>query len=137
MKSISFVAAGILALSPVSLAFAQNQLPSTIVTAPKPVAKPRVQPRVIARTAPSQGETYAGSVLPVHPDPSTPNVRGKDWNAPGVMNLHYMNDVQFAAFQAAHPTAVFYGRCYAGQDPDPNIRFRLKSHVPLWCDGRI
>jgi len=127
MKTALLVAAGMLALAPVSLALAQNQLPSTSVTAPKPVAKPAARPRVTARVERSQGATYPGSVLPVHPDPTMPNVRGKDWNAPGVLNLNHMTDAQFAAFQAAHPTAAFFGRCYAGQDPDPNIRLRLRS----------
>ena len=135
MKSVAFVAAAALALSPLSLALAQNQLPSTTVTAPKPAAKRIARPSVTTRVAPAPSETYAGSVLPVHPDPSTPNLRAKDWNAPGVMNLHYMSDVQFAAFQAAHPTAVFFARCYVGQDPDPNIRARLMSKVPAWCEG--
>jgi hypothetical protein len=131
MKAALFAAAAMLALSPVSAGLAQTQLPTTHITAPKPKPKPVVG----IRAAPSQrGIDSAG--LPIHPDPETPHVRARDWNAPGVMNLEYMTDTQFAAFQAAHPTAVFVGRCYTGQDPDPNIRASFRR-TPSWkfCKG--
>jgi hypothetical protein len=128
MKSALFAAAAMLALSPVTTALAQNQLPTTNVAAPKP------KPRVVTRTAPERNGIDAAGI-PIHPDPETPHVRAHDWNAPGVLNLHYMTDAQFVAFQAAHPTAVFWGRCYAGQDPDPNIRAFLRRRVPIWCDS--
>ena len=127
MKSVMAVAAVLLALSPVSLALAENQLPTTNIVAPKPKPKPRVAVRPPSRPAIDQT-----SILPDHPDPETPNVRARDWNAPGAMNLNYMTDAQFAAFQAAHPTAVFQGRCFAGQDPDPNIRASLFRR-PMKC----
>ena len=130
MKSIAFVAAAALALSPLSPALAQNQLPATNVTAPKPKPKPPVTTHV----EPSRS-TDSASILPDHPDPETPKVRSRDWNAPGVMNLHYLTEAQFVAFQAAHPTAVFYGRCFAGQDPDPNIRAFFRRRVPFGCGG--
>jgi hypothetical protein len=47
-----------------------------------------------------------------------------------------MTEAQFVAFQAAHPTAVFWGRCYAGQDPDINIRAFPRRRVPFGCGGR-
>ena len=131
MKSVAFVAAAALALAPVSLALAQNQLPPTTVTAPKPKPKPRVVNRQVSR-APIANN---GSVLPDHPDPETPHVRARDWNAPGVMNLYYMTEAQFEAFKAAHPTAAFYGRCFAGQDPDLNIRASFLRRVPFGCWG--
>src|SRR5207248_5065508 len=106
MKSALIVAAAALALSQGSGAFAETQLPTTIVAAPKP--KPR--PQVETRAAPSRSTTDAASILPVRPDPETPHVRARDWNAPGMLNLHYMTDAQFVAFQAAHPTAVFWVR---------------------------
>jgi len=131
MKSIAFLAAAALALSPHSVAFAQNQLPTTTVTAPKPKPKPPI----VTHAEPSRSRTDSVSVLPDHPDPETPKVRARDWNAPGVMNLNYMTEAQFVAFQAAHPTAVFYGRCFAGQDPDPNIRAFFRRRVPFGCGG--
>ena len=127
MKSAIVVAAAMLALSPVLTARAQNQLPATNVTAPR--LKPRAP--IATRAAP----TNSASILPEHPDPETPRVRAKDWNAPGVLNLNYMTEAQFVAFQAAHPTAVFWGRCYAGQDPDLNIRAFLRRRVPFGCGG--
>jgi len=130
MKSVIVVAAAMAALSPVSAALAQTRLPTTIVVAPK--SKPK--PAVVARAAPPQS-TLDPAGLPVHPDPETPHVRARDWNAPGVMNLNYMTETQFVAFQAAHPTAVFYGRCFAGQDPDPNIRAFFRRRVPFGCGG--
>ena len=131
MKSIAFVAAVALALSPLSLALAQNQLPPTTVTAPKPKPKPPVVARQVSRAPVVNND----SILPDRPDPETPHVRAHDWNAPGVMNLNYMTEAQFVAFQAAHPTAVFYGRCFAGQDPDPNIRAFFRRRVPFGCGG--
>jgi hypothetical protein len=83
----------------------------------------------------SRAPTGTDASLPDRPDPETPNVRARDWNAPGVMNLNYMTEAQFVAFKAAHPTAVFYGRCFAGQDPDPNIRAFFLRRVPFGCGG--
>jgi len=103
MKSVAFVAAAALALSPLSLAFAQNQLPATNVTAPKPKPTPPVVNHQVSR-APVDN---SGQILPEHPDPETPRVRARDWNAPGVMNLNYMTEAQFVAFQAAHPRPCF------------------------------
>jgi len=94
---------------------AQNALPATTVTAPKPKPARTVRRQVIAPADP---------LLPVHPDPNS-KVGARAWNAPGVLNLQYMTDAQFAEFQRAHPTAQFFGRCYMGQDPDPNIRFTM------------
>jgi len=128
MKSTWVAATAILALSPLSTALAQNQLPATIINQPKP------KPAIVAHAARSRS-TVDATGLPIYPDPETPHVRARDWNAPGVMNLNYMTDAQFAAFQAAHPTTVFYGRCYAGQDPDPNIRAFFRRHVPHGCWG--
>jgi hypothetical protein len=127
MKSALVVAAAMVVLSPISTALAQTQLPTTTIVAPKPKPKPAV----VTRAAPSDSV----SVMPGHPDPETPHVRARDWNAPGVMNLNYMTEAQFVAFQAAHPTAVFWGRCYAGQDPDLNIRAFLRRRVPFGCGG--
>ena len=127
MRFALVVAAAMMALSPVSTARAQTQLPTTTVVAPKP--KPR------AADATRAAPINPASILPEHPDPETPRVRARDWNAPGVMNLNYMTEAQFVAFQAAHPTAVFWGRCYAGQDPDLNIRAFLRRRVPFGCGG--
>ena len=131
MKSAWVVAAAIAALSPVSLALAQNQLPTTNVTQPKPAAKPAT----VTHAAPSRSTTNSASIVPDRPDPETPHVRARDWNAPGVMNLNYMTEAQFAEFQKMHPTTVFYGRCYAGQDPDLNIRATFRRHPPHGCWG--
>jgi hypothetical protein len=49
--------------------------------------------------------------------------------------LNDMTEAQFVAFQAAHPTAVFWGRCYAGQDPDINTGAFLRRRVPFGCGG--
>ena len=117
-------------LSPVLAARAQNQLPATIITAPKPKPRAPVVNRVTSRAP-----TGTDASLPDRLDPETPNVRARDWNAPGVMNLNYMTEAQFVAFKAAHPTAVFYGRCFAGQDPDPNIRAFFLRRVPFGCGG--
>jgi hypothetical protein len=132
MKRTAFIAAAALTLlAPASLSFAQNQLPTTTVAAPK--QKPRTTP-ASRPTPPAQTSANSNSALPAHPDPAYPNIHVKDWNAPGMLNLHYMNDAQFAAFQAMHPTTVFYGRCYSGQDPDDNIRGWLRRHRPITCD---
>jgi hypothetical protein len=120
----------LVALLPFSNASAQNQLPTTIVTT---TSKPKPKPPRVNR--PERRDNDQVSVLPLHPDPETPKVRAKDWNAPGVLNLNYMTEAQFVAFQAAHPTAVFFGRCYAGQDPDINIRAFLRRRIPFGCAG--
>jgi hypothetical protein len=128
---LAIVAAVAMAMPvPAFVALAQTRLPTTIVVAPKS----RPKPAVVTRVAPSQS-TVDSAGLPIHPDPETPHVRARDWNAPGVMNLNYMTEAQFVAFQAAHPTAVFYGRCFAGQDPDPNIRAFFRRRVPFGCGG--
>jgi hypothetical protein len=45
---------------------------------------------------------------------------------PGATNAERnLSDAEFQAFQARHPSAVYVGRCYAGMDPDPNIRTQL------------
>jgi hypothetical protein len=119
---LALCAIAVLAMSPGSVALAQNALPATNVTAPKPNPKPKVT--VPTRAAPTRSDVDAAG-LPTHPDP-TSKVRAHDWNAPGVLDLGYMTDAQFATFQAAHPTATFFGRCYMGQDPDPNIRFNMR-----------
>ena len=46
-----------------------------------------------------------------------------------------MTEAQFVPFQVAHPTAVFWGRCYAGQDSGINIRAFLRRRVPSGCGG--
>src|SRR5262249_12629436 len=125
MKPALIAAATLLALAPLSLSFAQNSLPTTRVTAPKPVVRPAAYVPV-----PSSGN-YTANSNPTNPnaviDPTTPNVRAGDWNAPGAVNLHYMTDAQFAAFETAHPTAVIVSRCYIGQDPDLQIRSRMRG----------
>lgn len=121
MRLVALCASAMLAVSPGSVAVAQNVLPSTNVTAPKSNPRPKVT--VTTRAAPRNDIDSAG--LPAHPDPNS-KVRARDWNAPGMLDLGYMTDAQFVAFQAAHPTATFFGRCYMGQDPDPNIRFTMR-----------
>ena len=114
-----------------SLASAQNQLPTTNVTAPK-----RVHPPAATQTQSAGIQTRGGMdaarnsepILPVTPDPTQPNLKSRDWNAPGMANLHYMTDAQFAAFESAHPSAVFVNRCFIGQDPDIAIRTRMRAH---------
>jgi hypothetical protein len=129
MKSVWVAATAMLALLPIATALAQNQLPTTNITQPKP------RTEIITHGAPSRSTTNSASIVPDRPDPETPHVRARDWNAPGVMNLNYMTEAQFVAFQAMHPTAVFYGRCYAGQDPDLNIRATFRRHPPFGCWG--
>jgi len=134
MRIMTIVAA-LLVLSPLSLALAENQLPTTNIVGSKPKPKPHVvvQPRSYLAN-PQGGGVMAPdqSILPDRPDPTTPHVRARDWNAPGAINLAYMTDVQFAAFQAAHPNAVFSGRCFVGEDPDPNTRMWVLKR-PLKC----
>lgn len=50
----------------------------------------------------------------------------RDWAAAGTANTHAMSEAQFAAFRARHPTAIFEGRCYLGQDPDAVVRSSLR-----------
>jgi hypothetical protein len=120
------IAGTIIAVSLSTPLAAQNLLPATTVTAPK--SKP---PRAVRR----QVSTPADPLLPVHPDPNS-KVAARAWNAPGVLNLQYMTDAQFAEFQRAHPTATFFGRCYMGQDPDPNIRFTMRRiQFGINCGG--
>jgi hypothetical protein len=112
----ALITGAILAVSLSPPLSAQTVLPPTTITAPKPKPHGSVQRQVIMP---------AGSLLPEHPDPNS-KVGARAWNAPGVLNLDYMTDAQFAEFQRAHPTATFFGRCYMGQDPDPNIRFTMR-----------
>jgi len=120
------IAGMIIAVSLGSPLAAQNLLPATMVTAPK--SKP-------ARAVRGQVSAPVDPLLPVHPDPNS-KVAARAWNAPGVLNLQYMTDAQFAEFQRAHPTATFFGRCYMGQDPDPNIRFTMrKIQFGINCGG--
>jgi hypothetical protein len=116
----------ILAVSLSSPLVAQTVLPTTTITAPKPKPHRAVQGPV---------SIPAGSILPEHPDPNS-KVGARAWNAPGVLNLDHMTDAQFAEFQRAHPTATFFGRCYMGQDPDPNIRFTMRRiQFGIICKG--
>jgi hypothetical protein len=121
MKTALLLAAALSALSFLPQAFAQNQLPPTNVRAPKPALQGTAIP-----SAKFKKPDLANN-LPVYADPSTPKVRSTDWNAPGVYNLHYMNDAQFAQFEKVHRTAVMEARCYIGQDPDPNIRGLMRG----------
>jgi len=130
MKSRLLAAAAAVAVLMVRPALAENQLPTTVITSSKPKPKPPTDSQVSSR-----GPAATNPSIPDHPDPETPNVRARDWNAPGVLNLYYMTDAQFEAFKATHPTAAFYGRCFAGQDPDPNIRAFLLRRVPFGCKG--
>jgi hypothetical protein len=120
------IAGIVIAVSLSSPLAAQNLLPPTTVTAPK--SKP-------ARTVHRQVNAPADPLLPNHPDPDS-KVGARAWNAPGVLNLQHMTDAQFAEFQRAHPTATFFGRCYMGQDPDPNIRFTMRRiQFGINCGG--
>jgi len=140
MRLTLMSAAALIALAPVSLALAQNTLPTTNVTAPKPRAHPVVtaptQPRVAAPTgAPDAQIGAADAQKHFTYDPS---VHSKDWNAPGVVNVSRMTDAEFAAFEMRHPTAVFVNRCYLGQDPDLQIRAKIRMynrHYASWCGG--
>ena|SRR5947209_2378174 len=128
MRSFAIASAILALLICAAPSEAQNQLPTTVVSSPK--RKPKIA--VVTRPPPRRGALDSAGV-PVHPDPNS-GVRGRDWNAPGVLNLGYMTDAQFAAFQAAHPTATFWGRCFMGQDPDPAIRFNMKRiQIGLAC----
>lgn len=123
MRIALLTATALVGLSPLALAVAQTQLPPTTVTAPKPAAHPVVT--VTPADRPAMWGQGLPSAMPIYPDPNVA-VRAKDWNAPGVINLHYMTDAQFAAFEAAHPTAVIINRCYVGQDPDAQIRSQMR-----------
>jgi hypothetical protein len=88
-------------------AFAQQTLPTTDV---RSAAKPRP---VAHRTIVHAG----GGVSTLPPLLSV---------VPGTSNAEQnMSAAEFQAYQAAHPTAVYIGRCYSGMDPDPNIRTQL------------
>jgi hypothetical protein len=88
------------------LAFAQQTLPTTDV---RSAAKPQpVAHRSIVR---ARGVPSVSPLLSVVPGATTAEQN--------------MSDGEFQAFQAAHPTTVYIGRCYAGTDPDPNIRTQL------------
>jgi hypothetical protein len=131
MKLTLLVAAAVVALSSAPLALAQNSLPTTTVTAPKPPVHPVITTRAPAPAAPLSNPVTRGQMntmppVPLYPDPNF-NVRAKDWNAPGGINLHYMTDEQFAQFEMLHPTAVIINRCYIGQDPDLQVRSQLRK----------
>src|SRR5205807_4205148 len=115
MRTVLLTATALVALS--SLAVAQNQLPPTTVTSPK------IKPMSTSSYVPVTGNGNLDANLNPNAsiDPTMPKVRARDWNAPGVANLHYMTERQFAEFQRIHPTAVMPNRCYIGQDPDINI----------------
>jgi hypothetical protein len=145
MKPASVAAAAVIALTSAQLALAQNRLPPTNVTAPKPKA----HPVVTAPTKPVTGTASAAAPIGA-PDAHIsaadaqkhftydPSVHSKDWNAPGIVNLHYMTEAQFAAFEMRHPTAVIIDRCYVGQDPDLQIRSRIRMYArpwASWCGG--
>jgi hypothetical protein len=126
MRTALLAATALVAVSFLSQSFAQNQLPPTTVRAPKP--KPITAPVYVP--VPSNGNLNANA-NPTDPnaviDPTSPNVRAKDWNAPGAVNLHYMTDAQFAAFEMKHPSAVVINRCYVGQDPDLQVRSQMRA----------
>lgn len=132
MKTALLMATTLVAVSALSQAFAQNRLPPTTVRPPavRPVTTHNIQPAPVYNPVPSSGYVDANA-NPLNPnaviDPTTPNVRSGDWNAPGAVNLHYMTDTQFAAFETAHPSAVIVNRCYLGQDPDVQIRSKMRS----------
>ena len=146
MKPALIAAAAVIVLTSAQLALAQNNLPTTNVTAPKPKA----HPVVTAPTKPATGTASAAAPIGA-PDAHIsaadaqkhftydPSVNSKDWNAPAVLNLHNMTDAQFAAFEMRHPTAVFVNRCYIGQDPDLQIRSHMRAHaggrLMSWCGG--
>jgi hypothetical protein len=145
MKPALIAAAAVIAFSSGQLALAQNKLPTTTVTAPKPKARPVVT----APTKPITGTPSASAPIGA-PDAQIgaadaqkhftydPSVHSKDWNAPGVVNVSRMTDAEFAAFEMRHPTAVFLARCYLGQDPDLQIRARIRMYArpyASWCGG--
>jgi hypothetical protein len=68
--------------------------------------------------------------------PRTPGPTRSDWAAAGTTNTRGMTEAQFVAFRARHPTAVFDGRCYVGQDPDPRMRVLLMVRPTLRTDER-
>jgi hypothetical protein len=100
-----------------STALAQQTLPTTDVrSAPKP--RP-VAHRSVVRAA---GVSAVSPLLSVVPGATTAEQN--------------MSDAQFQAYQAAHPTVVYIGRCYNGTDPDPNIRTQLlRSGFANGCSG--
>jgi hypothetical protein len=145
MKPALIAAAAVIALTSAQLASAQNSLPTTNVRAPKPKA----HPVVAAPTKPVTGTASAAAPIG-SPDSHLsaadaqkhftydPSVNSKDWNATAALNLHYMTDAQFAAFEMRHPTAVFIDRCFVGQDPDLAIRSRIRMYArpyASWCGG--
>ena len=134
MKTALVAATALLLLADATSSLAENELPTTNVTGPKqkPARRPAANNPAPTPNANITGPNSAG--LPNHPDPQYPNIGVKDWNAPGMLNLHTMTDAQFAQFQAMHPTTAFYGRCYSGQDPDPNIRGWLRRWRPIHCE---
>ena len=133
-------AAVLIALAPVSLALAQTRLPTSIVTAPKPKAHPVVTaPTRVAPTPPigSPDSQISAADAQKH-FTYDPSVHSKDWNAPGVVNVMRMSEAEFAAFEMRHPTAVFINRCYLGQDPNLQIRARIRMYSrpwASWCGG--
>ena len=138
----ALLAAVLVALAPLTAAFAQNQLPTTNVRPAKPriTAPTRVAPTPpigspdshISAADAQKHFTYDPSV---HYQPPQ-QVKPGDWNAPGVLNLNYMTEAEFHAFQWAHPTAVFFGRCYLGQDPDLATRSSLRrGGIMTVCKG--
>lgn len=68
--------------------------------------------------------------------PRTVGPTRSDWAAAGTTNTRGMTEAQFAAFRARHPTAVFDGRCYLGQDPDPRMRMLLLVRPTRLADER-
>ena len=136
------VAIALVALAPLTAAFAQNQLPTTNVRPAKPriVAPTRIAPTPpigspdshISAADAQKHFTYDPSVHYQSPQ----QVKPGDWNAPGVLDLSRMTEAEFHAFQWAHPTAVFWGRCYMGQDPDISIRHVMRRiQVGISCKG--
>jgi hypothetical protein len=123
MRIALLAATAVVALSPLTFAVAQSQLPATTITAPKPAAHPVVAS--IPADRPAMWGQGLPSAMAVYPDPNV-HVRAKDWNALGVLNLHFMTDAQFAAFEAAHPNAVIVNRCFLGEDPDLQIRSQMR-----------
>lgn len=128
MRIALLAATALVALSPLTLAVAQNELPATRVTGAKPKPKPISVPVYVPVASNGNLDANANTIYPnTVIDPGTPKVRAGDWNAPGAVNLRHMNDRQFAEFQRMHPTAVIKDRCYVGQDPDPNIRAQMNG----------
>ena len=116
MRTGAIAGTALLALSLASFASAQNKPKANAVPMGMPDAQLSAEDaqKHFTKDSTTLGDKYTAP-------------KSGDWNAPGALDLHAMTEAQFAAFRRAHPYAVIVGRCFLGEDADPQVRAQLAA----------